>query len=105
MSKVKAVKEAYKKVTGVFPFVGSKKKAPKKETSEFVSRRMKLSPQLKPNRLAEELGISVEKLKKAFAKARDAKSKPKKPTPFKRKSMNEIKGVRPLSRINVKKKS
>ena len=104
MSKVKAVKETFKKVTGVFPFVGSKKKAPSnKKTSEFVSRRMKLAP--KPKRLAEELGISVEKLKKAFAKARDVKSKPKEPTPFKRKSMNEIKGVRPLSRINVKKKS
>jgi hypothetical protein len=103
MSKVKAVKETFKKVTGVFPFVGSKKKAPSnKKTSEFVSRRMQTP---KPKRLAEELGISVEKLKKAFAKARDAKSKPKKPTPFKRKPMNEIKGVRPLSRVNVKKKS
>ena len=103
MSKTKLAKEAYKRVTGVFPFVGSKKKAPSnKKTSEFVSRRMQTP---KPKRLAEELGISVEKLKKAFAKARDAKSKPKKPTPFKRKSMNEIKGVKPLSKINVKKKS
>lgn len=104
MSKVKAVKETFKKVTGVFPFVGSKKKAPSnKKTSEFVSRRMKLAP--KPKRLAEELGVTVGFLKKAFEKAREAKVKPKKPTPFKRKPMNEIKGVRPLSRVNVKKKS